>query len=63
MVQHFNLSPRLAYVHVVEEATKDLGLFQLYPFLKSNTEVELEGSTKIFWVIQTFLWLIGSPQT
>jgi hypothetical protein len=42
------LPPGLAYVHVVEEATKALGLFQPYPLLKSNTEVELEVSTKIF---------------
>ena len=40
--------PRLAYVHVVEEATKALGLFQPYHILKSNTEVELEVSTKTF---------------
>ena len=40
--------PRLTYVLVAEEATKALGLFQPYPLLKSNTEVELEVSTKIF---------------
>ena len=39
--------PRLAYVHVVEEAIKALGLFQPYHLLKFNTKVELEGSTKI----------------
>ena len=42
------MPPRLAYVHIVEEATKALGLFQPYPLLKSNTKVELVVSTKIF---------------
>jgi hypothetical protein len=44
----FSLSPRLTYVHVVEETTKALGLFQPYPLLKFNTEVKLEGSTEIY---------------
>ena len=41
------LTTKACHVHIVEEATKALGLFQPYPLLKSNTKVELEGSTKI----------------
>lgn len=57
------LATKTYHIHVIEEVTKDLNLFQPYPLFKSsNTDIELDGSTKIFWTVNFYSYLTTSTR-